>query len=96
MSDSSQRREIDAFFNFFATFNLARPVTTVADLADGAALFDVLSIVYVVNSASAKLITHPRPSTAMRTTSVNPRALQRSHPRTGFSGLAPLSVSTVS
>ncbi|KAF8964104.1 hypothetical protein BDZ97DRAFT_945735 [Flammula alnicola] len=45
MSESSQRREIDAFFNFFATFNLARPVTSVADLADGTALFEVLSIV---------------------------------------------------
>lgn len=50
MSDSQQRREIDAFFNFFATFDLARPVTTIADLADGSALFDVLSIVYVVSN----------------------------------------------
>lgn len=47
MSDFSQRKEIDAFFNFFATFNLARPVTTVADLTDGAALFEVLALVYV-------------------------------------------------
>ena len=47
MADSSQRREIDAFFNFFATFDLTRPATTVADLADGAALFEVLSVVYV-------------------------------------------------
>ncbi|KDR81389.1 hypothetical protein GALMADRAFT_239256 [Galerina marginata CBS 339.88] len=44
-SDFSQRKEIDAFFNFFSTFNLARPVTTIADLADGAALFEVLSLV---------------------------------------------------
>ncbi|KAJ6618243.1 HOOK protein-domain-containing protein [Mycena sp. CBHHK59/15] len=40
-----QRKEIDAFFNFFATFDLARPVTTLSDLGDGAALFDVLSLV---------------------------------------------------
>ncbi|KII88905.1 hypothetical protein PLICRDRAFT_175157 [Plicaturopsis crispa FD-325 SS-3] len=44
MSDS-QRKETDAFFSFFATFALARPVTTVADLSDGAALFEVLSLV---------------------------------------------------
>ncbi|KAJ7184151.1 HOOK protein-domain-containing protein [Mycena filopes] len=44
MADS-QRKEIDAFFNFFATFELARPVTTLSDLGDGAALFDILSLV---------------------------------------------------
>jgi len=44
----SERREIESFFNFFATFNLARPVANIQDLADGAALFEVLSIVYVV------------------------------------------------
>jgi len=42
-----ERKEIDAFISFFATFDLARPVTTVADLSDGAALFDVLALVYV-------------------------------------------------
>jgi protein HOOK3 len=41
-----QRREIEAFYNFFSTFNLARPVSAVSDLADGAALFQVLSLVY--------------------------------------------------
>lgn len=41
-----QRREIEAFFNFFSTFNLARSVSAVSDLADGAALFQVLSLVY--------------------------------------------------
>ena len=46
MSDA-QREELDAFVSFLATFELARPVTTVADLADGAALFEVLSLVYV-------------------------------------------------
>ncbi|KIJ99580.1 hypothetical protein K443DRAFT_679841 [Laccaria amethystina LaAM-08-1] len=45
MTDSSQRKEIEAFFNFFATFTLARPVTVVSDLSDGAALFEVLSLV---------------------------------------------------
>ncbi|PPQ78150.1 hypothetical protein CVT25_015483 [Psilocybe cyanescens] len=45
MSEFSQIKEIDAFFNFFATFNLARPVTTIVDLADGAVLFEVLSLV---------------------------------------------------
>ncbi|KAJ7273363.1 HOOK protein-domain-containing protein [Mycena rebaudengoi] len=40
-----QRKEIDAFFNFFATFDLARPVTTISDLGDGAALFEVLALV---------------------------------------------------
>jgi protein HOOK3 len=43
---SQQRREIEAFFSFFSTFNLARPVSAVSDLADGAALFQVLSLVY--------------------------------------------------
>lgn len=42
----SDRREIEAFFNFFSTFDLARPVSAVSDLADGAALFQVLSLVY--------------------------------------------------
>ncbi|KAG2157579.1 HOOK-domain-containing protein [Suillus bovinus] len=40
-----ERKEINAFISFFATFNLARPVTTVDDLSDGAALFDVLALV---------------------------------------------------
>ncbi|KAF7359439.1 hypothetical protein MSAN_01286500 [Mycena sanguinolenta] len=45
MASNSERKEIDAFFNFFATFELARPVTTLSDLGDGAALFEVLSLV---------------------------------------------------
>jgi protein HOOK3 len=40
----AQRKEIDAFFSFFGTYNLARPVTSVSDLSDGAALFEVLSL----------------------------------------------------
>ena len=42
------RKETDAFFSFFSTFDLSRPVLAVSDLSDGAALFEVLQIVYVV------------------------------------------------
>ncbi|KNZ79392.1 Hook like protein [Termitomyces sp. J132] len=46
MADSSkQRDELAAFFNFFATFDLSRPVSTLSDLSDGAALFDILTLV---------------------------------------------------
>jgi len=38
-------KEITAFISFFATFNLTRPVTTISDLSDGAALIEVLSLV---------------------------------------------------
>ncbi|KAF8652701.1 hypothetical protein AX16_004205 [Volvariella volvacea WC 439] len=41
----SQSKELDAFINFFATFALARPVTTINDLSDGASLFEILQIV---------------------------------------------------
>jgi protein HOOK3 len=41
----SQRKEIEGFFSFFATFSLLRPVTAVSDLSDGAALFEVLTLV---------------------------------------------------
>jgi hypothetical protein len=47
MADSSQRKELDAFFNFFATFELSRTVTSVGDLSDGSVLFEVLSLVCV-------------------------------------------------
>ena len=46
MSDA-QRKELDAFVSFLATFNLTRPVTTAVDLCDGVVLFEVLSLVYV-------------------------------------------------
>lgn len=46
------RRELDAFFHFFATFELSRPVKTTSDLSDGAALSDILTIVYVSASIS--------------------------------------------
>ena len=48
MSDA-ERKELGAFLSFFATFDLARPVTSPADLSDGAALFEVLSLVCVFN-----------------------------------------------
>lgn len=81
MADSSQRKEIDAFFNFFSTFDLARPATTVADLADGAALFEVLSVVYVClgpTSDRRSLLL------ATKTTFDNHPALLRNLRRTGF------------
>ena len=39
-----QIKELDAFLAFFSTFNLHRPITTVADLSDGAGLLEILSI----------------------------------------------------
>ncbi|OSD02786.1 HOOK-domain-containing protein [Trametes coccinea BRFM310] len=45
MSVDSQKKELNAFFSFFATFDLSRPVTSITDLSDGAALFEILSIV---------------------------------------------------
>ncbi|KAI0028523.1 HOOK-domain-containing protein [Vararia minispora EC-137] len=44
MSDS-QRKELDAFFAFFATFDLSHSVTTVADLSDGTVLYEILSVI---------------------------------------------------
>ncbi|KAJ7632297.1 HOOK protein-domain-containing protein [Roridomyces roridus] len=44
-SEPSERKEVDAFLNFFASFDLLRPVATIADLSDGTALFEVLSLV---------------------------------------------------
>ena len=43
-----ERKEIEAFFAFLSTFDLARPISTATDLSDGAALFQVLALVYVV------------------------------------------------
>ncbi len=40
----SQNKELDAFLAFFSTFNLHRPITTAADLSDGAGLLEILSI----------------------------------------------------
>ncbi|KIO13170.1 hypothetical protein M404DRAFT_12217 [Pisolithus tinctorius Marx 270] len=44
MSDK-ERKEIEAFFAFFATFDLGRQVSTATDLGDGAVLFEVLALV---------------------------------------------------
>lgn len=44
MSDQ-ESKELDAFFAFFTTFDLTRPVSSISDLSDGAALFHVLSLV---------------------------------------------------
>lgn len=49
MSDA-QRKELNAFLSFFATFELERPVTSAVDLSDGAALLEVLSLVYALMS----------------------------------------------
>jgi hypothetical protein len=70
MSELQQRREIEAFFNFFSTFNLARPVSAVSDLADGAALFQVLSLVYDLYQYF--MHSSPFPLTVTRIISVNP------------------------
>lgn len=45
MSESSQRKELEAFINFFTAFSLTKDIRTVNDLSDGAALFEVLQIV---------------------------------------------------
>ncbi|KAI0747833.1 HOOK-domain-containing protein [Daedaleopsis nitida] len=45
MSVDSQKKELNAFYSFFATFDLSRVVSTIGDLSDGAALYEILSIV---------------------------------------------------
>lgn len=47
VENMDDRKELDAFFHFFATFDLSRPVSTPSDLSDGAALSDILAIAYV-------------------------------------------------
>lgn len=42
---AQQLKEVEAFFRFFATFQLSRPVTSVSDLADATVFFDILSLV---------------------------------------------------
>ncbi|KDQ60587.1 hypothetical protein JAAARDRAFT_554339 [Jaapia argillacea MUCL 33604] len=44
MSDT-QQKELDAFFAFFSSFHLTRPVASLSDLSDGAALFEFLSLI---------------------------------------------------
>jgi protein HOOK3 len=48
----SDLRELDAYYSFLATFQLPQKVTSVSDLADGTALFEVLSIVWVARRES--------------------------------------------
>ncbi|KAF7322701.1 hypothetical protein HMN09_00048900 [Mycena chlorophos] len=43
--DPAERKELDAFVKFFSAFELSRAVNTVVDLSDGAALFEILSLV---------------------------------------------------
>jgi hypothetical protein len=95
MSELQQRREIEAFFNFFSTFNLARPVSAVSDLADGAALFQVLSLVY---DLYLQYFMHSLPFliTVTRVISVNPSDHRASLQRTGSCDLAPSNVYIVS
>jgi len=50
MSPESQRKEMDAFLSFFGKFELPHPAVTVADLSDGAALLQVLTLVSVPSS----------------------------------------------
>ena len=91
MSELQQRREIEAFFNFFSTFNLARPVSAVSDLADGAALFQVLSLVY--DLYLQYYFMHSSPSLKVtRVISVNPPDRRASLQKTGSCDLAPSSV----
>ncbi|KAF5324552.1 hypothetical protein D9611_004474 [Ephemerocybe angulata] len=43
--EQTQRKELEAFINFFKTFELSRPLTTASDLNDGTVFFDILSLV---------------------------------------------------
>lgn len=95
MSELQQRREIEAFFNFFSTFNLARPVSAVSDLADGAALFQVLSLVYDL-CLQYFMHSSPFPVTVTRVISVNLPDHRASLQRTGSCDLAPSNVYIVS
>jgi hypothetical protein len=45
-SESSQA--VEAFIHLFTTFNISRPVKTLADFSDGAVLYDILSEMCVV------------------------------------------------
>ena len=91
MSDA-QRKELSAFFSFFATFDLSRPVTTVADLCDGAALFEVLSVMYVIPSSIStrgSSVTNWVTHVVMQTTSARQHARPRNPQRIGSCGSVP-------
>ena len=55
MSELQQRHEIEAFFNFFSTFNLAHPVSAISDLADGTALVTAYATLYSQRRFSRRL-----------------------------------------
>jgi hypothetical protein len=78
-----QRKEIGAFISFFATFTLVRPVTTVSDLGDGAALFEVLALVCVLFTANYSEIFDVH-CLGMRDISANLSVPLRSPQITGF------------
>jgi len=44
--ETSRQQELDAFINFFKTFDLSRPLSNAVDLNDGTIFFDILSLVY--------------------------------------------------
>lgn len=79
----AQRKELNAFFSFFATFDLARPVTTVADLSDGAALLEVLSVVYAPFILLSLCCSLNLRFLEMQSTSVSQRGRPRNYQITG-------------
>lgn len=83
MSDPSQRKEVDAFFHFFATFDLSRPVTTIEDLSDGTVLFEVLSLV-CAHSSSVSVSEPSNLPPVMPSTSDLPKDPQHNLLTTGF------------
>lgn len=52
----TQAKELDAFVHFFGSFELDRPVISVEDLTDGAALYDVLTLACVTCIYSSSLL----------------------------------------
>lgn len=87
MSDA-QRKELDAFISFFATFDLSRPPTTVADLSDGAVLFEVLASLCVASSGIRSLHLTTGFMVGTQTIFVSRRVPQTNRPTTGFSDSA--------
>jgi hypothetical protein len=82
-NSEAQKKELSAFFSFFATFNLIRPVTSVADLCDGAPLFEVLTLVYIPQLPPSQncLLIDPL---AMPITFARPRVRPCNRQTTGF------------
>jgi hypothetical protein len=46
-ANAAEDAEASAFIAWLSTFQLSRPVSSISDLSDGSALFDVLSTVLV-------------------------------------------------